>query len=87
MRCWGTLKRLKRALKEFLFGATVYDMAKTFSDLIAFNTYAIMTAVLGDMLGFPVSCYYKLRLLPLVLTQIDKWRTFMLKERDITERA
>ena len=86
MGCSETLKRLKRALKEFLLGATVYDMVKTFTDLITYNTYAIMTVALGDMLGFPVSCYYRLRLLPLVMTQLDRWRTFMLKERDITER-
>jgi len=82
----GTFKRLKRALKEFLLGATVFDMAKTFLDLITYNTYAIMTIALGDMLGFPIPGYYRLRLLPLVMTQIDKWRSFMLKERDITER-
>jgi len=82
----GTLNRLKRALREFVFGATVYDMAKTFADLIKHNTFAIMTVVFGDMLGYPVPCYYRLKLLPLVLTRLEAWKTFMLRERDITER-
>ena len=61
-------------------------MAKTFADMIRYNTYAIMTCALGDMLGYPTSCLYKLRLLPLVLTRIDAWKKFMLKERDLTEK-
>jgi len=61
-------------------------MAKTWADMIRYNTFALMTVVFGDMLGFPIPCYYKLRLLPAVLTNINTWRTFVLKERDITEK-
>ena len=64
----------------------MYDMAKTFTDLITYNTLAIMTVTLGDMLGFPTGGYYRLRLLPVVLTQIHHWKTSMLKERDVTDR-
>ena len=61
-------------------------MAKTFADLIRYNTLAIMTVVFGDMLGYPIPCYYKLRLLPIFMTDLEGWRTFMLKERDVTEK-
>ncbi|HDJ26092.1 MAG TPA: hypothetical protein ENF34_02110 [Candidatus Bathyarchaeota archaeon] len=83
----STFRKIKRALRDFVFGATTYEMAKTFADMIMYNTYAIMTSALGDMLGYPTSCFYKLRLLPLVLTRINTWKKFMLRERDITERA
>jgi len=62
-------------------------MVRTFTDLLKYNTFAIMTVVFGDMLGYPIPCYYKLRLLPIFMTSLESWRTFMLKERDITEKV
>ncbi len=82
----STLRRIKKALRDFLFGATTYEMAKTFADLLEYNTFAMMTVLFGDMLGYPLSCYYKLKMLPLLLTRLERWKTFMLKERDLTEK-
>jgi len=47
---------------------------------------AIMLASMGDMLGLPVVCYYRLRLLPYWIHKIQIWKTTVLREKDITER-
>jgi len=86
LRCWSTFRRLKRALKELIVGATVYDMAKTWADMIRYNTYAIMSVLFADTVGIPLPCYYRLRLLPLLMPQLNTWRRFVLKEKDITEK-
>jgi len=42
--------------------------------------------VFGDVLGVPIlPPYYALRLLPYVVPNIARWRTSMLRERDLTD--
>jgi len=43
-----------------------------------------MSVVLGDMLGYPVSSYYRLRILPFWLPRLQTWKHHTLKERDVT---
>jgi hypothetical protein len=45
-----------------------------------------MLVVLGDMLGYPTSAYYRLRLLPYWLPRIKEWKIFLLREKDVTEK-
>lgn len=75
-----------RKLKDFLIGATIYSAIRDFEEKRLLVEYGLMLAVLGDMLGYPFSNYYRLRLLPYWFSRINEWRIFLLKERDVTEK-
>jgi hypothetical protein len=75
-----------RKIKDFFIGATVYSAIKEIEEKRLLVEYGLMLAVLGDMLGYPVSCYYRLRLLPFWLPRIEAWKSFLLKEKDVTEK-
>jgi len=82
----GRIQRIKAAVKNFLIGATVYDMIQDLKERRLCAEYMLMLVVVGDMLGYPVSSYYRLRLLPYWTPRLRAWRRFLLKERDITEK-
>jgi len=73
-------------LKSFLFGATTYDMVKSLEERKVLEEYLLMLVTLGDMLGYPTSSYYRLRLLPFWVRTLETWMHFMLSEKDITEK-
>ena len=73
-------------MKSFLFGATTYDMAKTLEERKVLEEYLLMLVTLGDMFGYPISSFYRLRLLPFWFPRHEKWTRFMLSEKDITEK-
>ncbi|MEM3443094.1 MAG: hypothetical protein QXM86_04475, partial [Candidatus Bathyarchaeia archaeon] len=76
----------RKKLKDFLFGATVYSAVRDLEEKRLLVEYGLMLAVLGDMLGYPFSCYYKLRLFPYWLPRIEAWKHYLLRERDVTEK-
>ena len=80
------VSKVKKALKDFLLGATVYDTILDLKEKRLLTEYMLMTVVLGDMFGFTVSSYYRLKILPFWVPRVQAWRDFMLKERDITDR-
>ena len=80
------MRRLKVALRDFLIGATVYDMIKDLQEKRLITEYMLMSVVIGDVFGYPVSSYYRLRMLPFWLPRLQKWKHRMLKERDITDK-
>lgn len=75
-----------RKLKDFLIGATVYSAIKDLEEKRMFAEYGLMLAVLGDMLGYPVSTYYRFRLLPFWLARIEAGKHYLLREKDVTEK-
>ncbi len=75
-----------RKLKDFFIGATVYGAIKDLEEKRLLVEYGLMLAVFGDMLGYPVSSYYRLRLLPYWLSRVGAWKQYLLKERDVTEK-
>jgi len=75
-----------RKLKDFLIGATVYSAIKDLEEKRMFAEYGLMLAVFGDMIGYPVSTYYRFRLLPFWLTRIEAWKHHLLREKDVTEK-
>jgi hypothetical protein len=75
-----------RKIKDFFIGATVYSAIKEIEEKRLLAEYGLMLAVLGDMLGYPISGYYRLRLLPFWLPRIAAWKSFLLKEKDVTEK-
>jgi len=80
------IRRIKASVKDFLMGATVYDMIQDLKERRLCAEYMLMLVVVGDMLGYPVSSYYRLRLLPYWMPRLQAWRHLLLKERDITEK-
>lgn len=75
-----------RKIKDFFIGATVYSAIKELEEKRLLIEYGLMLAVLGDMLGYPVSSYYRLKLFPFWLPRIEAWKSFLLREKDITEK-
>ena len=73
-------------MKGFLFGATTYDMVKTLEERKVLEEYLLMLVTLGDMFGYPISSFYRLRLLPFWFPRLEKWMHFMLSEKDMTEK-
>jgi len=73
-------------LKSFLFGATVYSAIKDLEEKRVLTEYGLMLVVLGDMLGYPVSSYYRFKLLPFWLPRVGIWKHYMLREKDVTEK-
>ena len=73
-------------LKDFLIGATVYSAIKDLEEKRMFNEYGLMLVVLGDMLGYPISSYYRFRLLPFWLPRVGEWKRYLFKEKDVTEK-
>lgn len=75
-----------RKLKDFLIGATVYGAIRDLEEKRLLIEYGLMLAVLGDMLGYPFSNYYRLKLLPYWIPRLKEWKIFLLKEKDVTEK-
>jgi len=80
------IRGVKSAIKDFLIGATVYDMIQDLEEKRLCAEYMLMLAVVGDVLGYPISSYYRLRLLPHWVPRVQSWKHYLLKERDITEK-
>jgi hypothetical protein len=77
---------LVQALRDFLYGATVYEMVRDLERERGQIEHLFVLVVFGDFLGIPVlPPYYTLRLLPYVVPAIRGWKLSMLRERDITE--
>ena len=73
-------------VKDFLIGATVYGAIKDLEEKRMIAEYGLMLVVLGDMLGYPVSSYYRFRLLPFWLPRVGEWKHHLLREKDVTEK-
>jgi hypothetical protein len=77
------IRGVKSAIKDFLIGATVYDMIRDLEEKRLYAEYMLMLAVIGDVLGYPVSSYYRFRLLPYFTPKLQSWKRGILKEKDI----
>lgn len=82
----GKAHKIKAAIKDFLFGATTYDMVRSLEEKMLYARYALMLVTIGDRLGYPISAYYRLRLLPYWMPYIQAWKHDLLREKDITEK-
>ena len=85
-RLQSALRTVKAAVVEVLKGATVHDMIQDLEKKAVLAEHTLMLVVIGDMLGYPVSSYYRLKLLPYWVHRIKMWKTSLLKEYDILER-
>lgn len=74
------MNKLWFGLRSFLFGATIYDIIKNLEKMKVFEDYLLMLVLFGDIFGYPVSSYYRLRLLPLFFPKLEAWISFVLKD-------
>ncbi len=81
------IQNLKLAIRDFLLGATnIYDMILYLEKKKICTEYMIMLITMGDMLGYPISSYYRLKLFPYYIPKLQSWKKYFLKERDIIEK-
>ncbi len=81
-----SLDGFKKALKDFFFGATAFEIGQTVKQEKLARRDLILLFSFGDLLGVPVfPPYYSLRLLPYFYPALNSWKRRMLKEKDLTE--
>lgn len=74
----------KRAVHEFLYGLTSYEIAQQATELRGSLETLFMFVSFGSMIGVPIlPPYYSLRLLPYVVPGISTWKRRVLRERDL----
>ena len=75
------------SLRQFLFGVVAYDAFEYATRVRWSLHYLVILALLGDLVGVPTrSPYYSLRFLPSVLPDIPRWKRWLLRQRDVTDR-
>ncbi|ABO08287.1 hypothetical protein [Pyrobaculum calidifontis] len=73
-------------LREVIEGLTVHGQSTAILRVKAQIDNLFMLITLGDMLGVPIlPPYYSLRLMPYVFPNIQNWKRYMLRERDVTD--
>jgi hypothetical protein len=77
-----------RAVREFLYGMTGYEVAQHALELRAQLETMFMLVVFGDLIGVPIlPPYYSIRLLPYILPTVQRWKRSALREKDLTDMA
>jgi len=80
------LDPFRKALKDFFFGATSFEIQQTVRHEKLARQDLILLFSFGDLLGVPVfPPYYSLRLLPYFYPALESWKKRMVKEKDLTE--
>lgn len=80
------LKLAARALRDILYGATIYEMVRDLRKERGQIENLFILVVFGDLLGVPIlPPYYTLRLLPYVVPRLEGWRHSMSREKDLTD--
>ena len=75
-------------LREFLYGMTLHDGALLALRKKAQIEHLFMLVTMGDMLGIPIiPPYYALRLLPFALPRVPGWKRYLVREKDLTDKA
>lgn len=80
-------KSLWEAVREFVFGVVAYDTFEYATRARSSLHYLVMLALLGDIVGVPTGSYYSLRVLPYVLPDLPRWKRWLVRQRDLTERV
>jgi len=79
-------REVARALRQFLYGLTVYEMVRGVESEVALQEQLFAVATMAGALHLPLpSNYYGLRLLPYALPRLERWRRGVWHEHDLTE--
>jgi hypothetical protein len=89
---WQTVKKALRkagrAAAEFFFGLTTFGWVREVRRQRAEGEMLFLLMACGDMLGLPIlPPYYSLRLLPLIMPALERWKRVLVRERDWTDLA
>ena len=80
------LAQARRALVDFVFGATTFEYYRELKAMSRRYNDAIYLIVLGEILGVPfLSNYYSLRLLPYMVGDLARFKRDAMRERDLLE--
>jgi hypothetical protein len=80
------LRRTRRAVGEFIYGATTFDWVRDLRRERGEVERLFVLIAFGDLVGIPIlPPYYTLRLLPYVVPSINRWKRSLLRERDWTD--
>jgi len=84
----GFWKKVKKILKDFVYGMTVADMVQTAKKMEFNINAALMSITIGDLIGIVVfPPIYKYNLLVHWFPFIDVWKREILREKDFLEKA
>ena len=88
-RCiWDKVQRALRAIKEILYGMTIYDWVHGLRRERGEVERLFILITFGDLVGLPIlPPYYTMRLLPYVIPVIHRWKRGLLRERDWSDLA
>lgn len=82
LRPWAT------ALGDFFRGMTIHELTVETRHVRGELDHLFMLTVFGDLIGLPIlPPYYSLRLLPYVVSDMQRWKRSLLREKDITDLA
>jgi len=82
----GILKRLTKAIGEFIYGMVGYETVQVALKARGSLEHLFILITMGDLLGVPIlRPYYSLRILPYVVPKVAPWKRKMLQERDLTD--
>ncbi len=82
----ATWRRVARAVGQFLYGMTVYEMVRELELERADRAQLFTVLTFGDLVGLPVlSTFYSLRLLPYVASELSRSGHSLLRERDLLD--
>jgi len=85
-RITASVRRWARILGDVWYGMTAYGFVISLKQERAYAERLFMLTLFGDLVGLPIlPPYYSLRLLPYILPSINRWRSSMLRERDIVD--
>jgi hypothetical protein len=88
-RCiWDRIRHALRALKEILYGMTIYDWVRGLQRERGEVERMFILVTFGDLIGLPIlPPYYTMRLLPYIVPVVHRWKRSLLRERDWSDLA
>ncbi len=85
---WDRILHALRALKEILYGMTIYDWVRGLQRERGEVERLFILVTFGDLIGLPIlPPYYTMRLLPYIVPVIQRWKRGLLRERDWSDLA
>ncbi|HOR01048.1 MAG TPA: hypothetical protein PLJ35_19705 [Anaerolineae bacterium] len=82
----GCLRQVVRALGQFIYGMTIFEMARDLERERARAEQRFAMLTLGSLVGLPVPAnYYSLRLVPYALPCLPALRRSLWRERDLAD--
>jgi hypothetical protein len=79
-------KKSLKVVKEILYGMTAHEMDLELRKERGHLDHLFMLVVFGDLVGLPLlPPYYSMRLLPYIVSSVEKWKRSILREKDLTD--